>query len=192
MRIIGIAGPSCSGKSSVAKLLAKELDANILSLDNFIIRHAEPIYVDINGEKIRTFERPELYDGKRLANCVKELERKGFLKTRIFNLTKLEDEDISVTKKDWLILDGFLLFHFKELNKLINYKFFIDLSFDEIVKRRIKRADRPKADKSFVLIGEQENKEFVLPQKDFTGVIVLDGKKSLAELKAGILANIRA
>jgi uridine kinase len=191
MKIIGVCGPSCCGKSSVAKLLAQELDANILCLDNFIIRHAEKIYVDYKGQKIRTFERPELYDGKRLASFVKELEKKGSLKTTIFNLTRLEDEEIVMQKKDWLILEGFLLFHFNELNKLMDYKFFIDLPFKESVIRRAKRADRPKADKSFILIGEQENQVYCVPQKNLPGVTVLDGKKSPSELKSEILSRIK-
>jgi dephospho-CoA kinase len=191
MKIIGICGPSCSGKTSVVKLLAQELDANVLGLDNFIVKNAGKIYVDYNGQKIRTFERPELYDGKHLAKCVKELEKKGSLTTKIFNLTKLEEEEISIKNKDWLILEGFLLFHFSELNRLMDYKFFIDLPFEEIVIRRAKRADRPKSDKSFILIGKQENREYCLPQKNFPEVISLDGKKSLAELKSEILSRIK-
>ncbi|MBW2991500.1 AAA family ATPase [Candidatus Woesearchaeota archaeon] len=190
MKIIGICGPSCSGKSCVAKLLAQDLNASILCLDNFIIQGARKIYVNYKGQKIRTFERPELYDGKRLARCVNELNEKGSVKFTIFNLTRLEEEEVFVKKNDYLILEGFLLFQFTELTSLMDYKFFIDLPFREVVSRRVKRADRPKADNSFVLIGYQENKKFCLPQKDFPGVIILDGKKTISELKTDILFHI--
>src|SRR3546814_11372068 len=63
--VIGIAGPSCSGKSSLASLIAGRTVATHLCLDRFWIRKAPAVYRD----GFRSFERPDLYDGKAMASA---------------------------------------------------------------------------------------------------------------------------
>lgn len=59
-RLLAIAGPSCSGKSTIARLLATETGARLLHLDAYWRRGCErPV---VNGAP--SHERPEQYDGE--------------------------------------------------------------------------------------------------------------------------------
>lgn len=67
MKVIGLCGPSCSGKSSIAKELAKIISCNVISNDHFYKLGSPKKYVEHEGKQIRTYERPEFYDGKAVA-----------------------------------------------------------------------------------------------------------------------------
>jgi uridine kinase len=189
MIIIGIAGPSSSGKSSIAKLLAKQLDATILCLDEFYKKGYPDIYINHEGQSIRTFERPEMYDGERMAQVIIELEEKGEVFFQGIPQGKKEYELFHIIKKDFLIVEGFLIYLYPSLLKLINHKYFIDIDEDEIMKRRLARGSLS-SDEFFVKIGMKEWVLFGEQQKHVDGVIVLDGKKSYQELLVDIKREI--
>jgi len=191
MKTIGICGPSCSGKTTIAQALAKELDANSLSLDNFYILGTQKIYVKHNGEKLRTFERPELYDGNRLAIVVNELQKNGRSKFKaMLDFKKKEYQEIELVKKDFLILEGLHLFQYEQLNKLIEHKFYIDLPSEIMLERRAERMGRNHSDLTFLKIGPQEWEKYGLKQKDVPDVVILDGKEDLNTLSLKLLVSL--
>jgi uridine kinase len=60
--LIGIAGPSCSGKSTVARQVADALSCTLLHLDGRWVSGAlKPV---VSGH--RSYERPHQYDGASL------------------------------------------------------------------------------------------------------------------------------
>ena len=73
MLVIGIAGPSCSGKSTIASAVAQKLVAPVVCLDYQYDKNAPHMFTD----GIRTFERPDLYRGNELARIAKELVQDG-------------------------------------------------------------------------------------------------------------------
>lgn len=64
---IGIAGPSCSGKSTVAELLAQHVELPLFHLDGRWVKGSPKAIV--NGHK--SFERPTHYNGDGLAEDLK-------------------------------------------------------------------------------------------------------------------------
>lgn len=190
MILIGIAGPSCSGKSTVAKLLAKKLDANILNLDEFWIKRKK-IYVSHKGEKIRTYDNPDLYDAKRMSGYIIELRGKGFVKGTKMNLKIHELEEFSMKAKPYLIIEGFYVFTYHKLFDMFDLKFYIDIPENEILKRRKHRPLPSHVDESFMKIGLSEYKKFGSKQKDLPGVIILDGMKYPEYLKKHILKYLK-
>jgi len=183
MKVIGIAGPSCSGKSTVAQLVAKQLGASFLSLDVQIIKGLPHVFVD----GVRTLERPQFYDGNKLADVVRHLQTDGkytFTEYRHSDKSWVERTEIA---KEFLILEGFLLFQYPELQRVCDLKFYIDLPWDESVRRRKARNRGDKSDEWFYQIGESESALFVVPQKKMPRAIVLDGMKSAQQLANDII-----
>jgi uridine kinase len=152
--IVGIAGPSCSGKTTIARLLAERMRAKLLHLDAFWIKGSErPL---VNGHP--SFERPEQYDGAALLRSAIEASRDG---------------DV--------VIEGFLLFAHPETLAACAHAFLIDVPHDELVRRRLRRGTESgddvagsgrveAADRSWMAHGQEEWRRYGAPQRDLPGV----------------------
>jgi len=141
MIIVGICGPSCSGKTTLAYLIKKKLNkikCEIISLDNY--------YKDRKGiEKKKrnhiNFDHPSAFDFDLLLKHL-EMLKKGFsINVPIYNF-KLHTRDKRVNiirAPDVLILEGILLFYNKKVLKYLDLKLFLNSPPDIRLIRRIKR-----------------------------------------------------
>lgn len=107
LMIIGIAGGSRSGKTTLSRVLAKELDCRLLSLDDYFF--APSTFP-------RTFERPD-YDRIEAIDWDRALG------------------DIASHKGN-LIVEGFLLLAHAGARALMDMTFFVDLDEAERMRRR--------------------------------------------------------
>ena len=162
--LILIAGPSGSGKSTLAKALAAHMGFPCLSLDDYYIPRAK-VFVETANGVVRTFERPESYDGEKLA-------------IRLSNRTT------------GTVAEGFCLFQYRQVRELGGVCFYIDAPFSVCSARRAARRPQRPSDRSFALVGEAETMAFVAPQKDMPGVLRLDGTASTADLMPLVLDRV--
>nr|MCK4930510.1 hypothetical protein [Nanoarchaeota archaeon] len=190
MKVIGLAGPSCSGKSNVTRVLEQRLTADVLCLDEFYIKDSKKIFINYQGKRFRSFERPGLYNGNQLAKYVKELKDNGKIRFKSLNIKSGEYKERELIRKDFLILEGFLLFYYTKLRRLIDYRFYIDIPSEEAVSRRMARVDRPLSDASFVKIGCKEYQKYGVPQKALPRVIILDGTLSVKDISKKIISIV--
>lgn len=133
--IIGICGRSCCGKSTISKKLVSDYSDlfEYIPADKFTI-------TCINQNKfLIEWERPESLRIDKLINCIKHL--KEGVSTKIPSKRCTEIFDKEVFAKKIIIVDGFLLFTDKKLIGLFDYKIFIDITDDQILKRRIERKE---------------------------------------------------
>jgi chloramphenicol 3-O-phosphotransferase len=155
--IIGIAGPSCSGKTTIARVLAKRMRARLLHLDAFWIRgSAKPL---VDGHP--SFERPEQYDGAALLRSA---------------LDASIDGDV--------VIEGFLLFAYPGILEACASAFLIDVPHEELVRRRLRRGPESsddvagagrvaQADRGWIAHGRKEWERYGAPQAGLPGVVVL-------------------
>lgn len=161
MTRIGIAGPSCSGKSTVARLLAAGLGATRLCLDDFYLKGHARRHVAVDGVRHRSFEHPEAYDGDALLSWCR-------------------------SQGGPVVAEGFLLFLYPGAEATFDRMVFIDLPWDEVVARRTLRKGQTaaKVDASFAAIGRSEWELFGARQRELPGLRVLDGRLPVSELLA--------
>lgn len=193
MKTIGICGPSCSGKTTLAKKLDQQLRGELISLDYFYKSESKPLYIDYNGEEIRTFERPEQYNGKAMAELVEtieNLEKKLVYVHEIFDMDKQKMKKKIFMKRDYLILEGFLLFSYEELIEKIEHKFYLNIPYEKTLERRSARPRNAPADEGYRKIGKSEWEQFGIKQKEVPGIIILDGTKSINELYDEVMQEI--
>ncbi|HLP79963.1 MAG TPA: hypothetical protein VK158_04975 [Acidobacteriota bacterium] len=175
-QIIGIAGPSCSGKTTVAKRLAQELLCDIVSLDNQYILGSPKIYV---GDT-RTMERPQLYDGQKLADIANLWKQNGRATFQELDFATKKLYDRTINDSQYLVLEGFLLLTYPQIRNACSHTFYIDISWNEIVRRRIGRGrETPEKIDAFLRVGRQEMEQYVFAQKSLPGVTVLNGSSSI-------------
>jgi uridine kinase len=175
MLIIGIAGPSCSGKTTIAETLVKEMpDAIHLRFDSYTKPQLRTVPVTgPDGITYQSAERPELYNGEKLAKDLDEL------------IGKHKNSDKTV------IVEGFLLLTFSEIRERLTHSFFVEISHEESLRRRDARPSEimgaqdevvEQMEKAFRVIGGSEYEKFGRPQAQLQGVTKLDGMKSTQDL----------
>lgn len=175
--IIGFAGPSCSGKTTLARKTSKILNCPLIHMDQFCIHNAyKPI---VNG--YASYEQPHQYDHIATLNYLKKIS----------------------TEYKNVIIEGFLLFSYPELYQKCDLHFFIDLDFETQKQRRLKRSQQKEydgvwgeghnndADIGFLAHGKEEWQKYGEKQKELTKVICLDGKKDTKYLMDVIIKQIQ-
>ena len=174
--IVGIAGISCAGKSTLSGYLAKKLSARHINMDSYWINNNNAPMV--NG--VLSFERPDQYD------LVKFLE---------------DVENELQNQPSFLVLEGFLLFTYPEVYNLVNHHFFISIPEEVSMQRRRDRALKgglapwgmeyksPEKDQWFHN-GISEWQLFGAKQVDLDKVKVLDGLKPTQDIYEELVGEI--
>lgn len=181
--IIGIAGGTGSGKSTVTKELIKlidEKDVTIIEQDSY--------YKDQSNlpfeERVKTnYDHPFAFDNELLVSQLKDLIagkaiEKPVYDFAIHNRTK---ETKIVEPRDVIIVEGILILAEEELRNLLDIKVFVDTDADVRVIRRILRdmKDRGRSLDSVILqymsTVRPAHIQFVEPSKRYADIIILEG-----------------
>jgi uridine kinase len=141
MIIIGIAGGTGSGKTTVVTKIAKNLPEENLTIlpqdayykDNFTLSFQE-------REKIN-YDHPNSIDFDLLLNHIQRLKEGSPIKQPIYSyITHSRSDDYKVVHpKEILIIEGILVFSNEVLIKQCDIKIFVHTDADERLIRRIKR-----------------------------------------------------
>lgn len=191
MKIIGICGGSCSGKSTLAAELKKHLEGvEIIHLDDFFVGK------EILKDKIvNSWEEPNLYRLDEFLEVMKALklglEVTFKANSRESRKEGLEYRTIRPTKN--VLVEGFLIYFKEEFVKYFDKKIYLDISVDEIIKRRTQRITQgggqyPENYLTEILIPAHQ--KYVIPQKQLAE-LTLDATKPIAELVKLSLSYIR-
>jgi uridine kinase len=139
--VIGIAGGSASGKTSILKEIERQLPENtisIISQDNYYF----PLEKQIADEQgIINFDLPSSINREKMYEDLTQLiQGKSFeIKEYTFNNPKALPKLVTVHPAPIIIIEGLFVFHYQELNDLLNLRVFIDVVEDIKLNRRIKR-----------------------------------------------------
>lgn len=181
--IIGIAGGTGSGKTTVTYKILERLDTNKV----VVIQH-DAYYKDIlafgnvNPAEIN-FDHPDALETTLLIEHLKKLKNWESIRLPIYDFKSYKrlDDTILVQPKNIVIIEGILIFVEKELRDLMDIKLYVDTDADERLLRRIKR-DLIERGRSIESIISQYNStvkpmhlEFVEPSKRWADIIIPKG-----------------
>lgn len=181
--LIGIAGGSGSGKTTVTRKLIDRLH-----LDDLIIIQHDSYYKDLSafrGKPVSeiNFDHPSSLDTALLVKHLKSLKNRKAIRKPIYDFTtykRLEEREI-VHPRNLIILEGILIFVPRELRDLMDIKIFVDTDADERLLRRLRR-DITERGRSMESVMEQYTQtvkpmhiEFVEPSKIWADVIIPKG-----------------
>ena len=157
-RRILLVGPSSSGKTTVAEMVAHELGLPLVSLDDFIIRGSRKHhYVDHEGHQIRSYQNPACWDFHAFGCKLSALLYAG----------------------SGFVAEGNHLLHYPQVAAIPETeRYYIDVPYGVSLDRRKSGHKFLPADESFAIIGEEETARWVAPQLKMPGVIRLDGRAS--------------
>ncbi len=139
--IIGISGPSASGKSLLANTIVSELGSNQ------VLVISEDAYYKDNGhlpfaerEKIN-YDHPDAFDHALLCDHLCQLRAGKTVQIPIYSHSKHQrlTETRSVGPHTIIILEGILLFTDKALREIMDIRIFMSTPLDVCLIRRLKR-----------------------------------------------------
>lgn len=180
MLIIGIAGGTGSGKTTVVQQIIEELPPNevcVISQDSYYKDTSEMTY----DERVRiNFDHPKAIDFKLLVHHLKELRNGNTINQPVYSFVdhNRTSQTIVIKPKKVIIVEGILILTQPEIRKMFDLKIFVHADSDERLIRRLKRdmAERGR-DLNEVLIRYQTNlkpmhDEFIEPSKEFADIII--------------------
>jgi len=140
--LIGIAGGSGSGKSTVTKKIASSLsaDGNIVTIemDSYYGDHPDLTFEE---RAALNYDHPSAMDFDRLYHDITRLMGGESIEqpTYDFMTHRRLEETTSVASATIVVVEGILTFHDDRLRKLCDMRLFVDTDSDIRVLRRIKR-----------------------------------------------------
>lgn len=196
--IIGIAGGTGSGKTSITNAIAQEVGDHltIIPQDSYYRDFSELTFEE--RSKIN-FDHPNSFDNSLIVEHISTLKKKVPVRIPIYNFTKharsKETKLIHPTKI--IVLEGILVFQDKKLRDIMDIKIFVDTDADIRILRRIER-DMQERGRSLTSIVEQYREtvrpmhnEFVEPSKRFADVIIPEGGQNFIGIDM-IVAKVKS
>ena len=180
--IIGVAGGSGSGKTTVARAISDPLDLDAVLLD------ADAYYQDLAHMSLEerqqvNFDHPDALDIDLLADHIRRLGNGLSIEKPTYDFSRhtRAAETVVVKPRDIVLVDGILLFADARLRPLFDIKIFVDVASDVRFIRRMRR-DLNERGRSLDNVIDQYlgtvrpmHLEFVEPTKRFADVILPEG-----------------
>ena len=187
--VIGVAGGTGSGKTTLVKALVNRFGDNIsvLSHDNYYKRHDDMPYEE---RCMLNYDEPAAFDTSLMVYHLDQLRHGYSIECPVYDFTvhNRSDETIRLVPHKVIIVEGILIFENEELRNLMDIKIFVDTDADIRLCRRIKR-DVNKRGRSLesVLTQYQQtvkpmHERYVEPSKKYADLVVPEGGKNLVAL----------
>ncbi len=184
MLIIGIAGGTGSGKTTVVKQIINELpnqDVTVISQDSYYKETNNLTYEE--RTKIN-FDHPRAIDFKLLVQHLVMLRAGDPIEQPIYsfaahNRTK---DTLTTHPSKVIIVEGILIFSKKKVRDLLDIKVFVHADSDERLIRRLRRDIQERSrDMDEVLLRYQEtlkpmHDQFIEPMKEYADIIIPNNK----------------
>ncbi|NOR27160.1 MAG: uridine kinase [Lutibacter sp.] len=180
MLIIGIAGGTGSGKTTVVNQILHELPAGevcVISQDSYYNQTENLSYEE--RTKIN-FDHPKAIDFKLLVSHLNELRKNEIIEQPVYSfVTHNRTKDTLITHpRKVVIVEGILIFNNKELRDLFDIKIFVHADTDERLIRRLKRDIEERGRDVNEVITRYKNtlkpmhQQFIEPTKNYADIII--------------------
>lgn len=197
--VIGIAGGSGSGKTTVAQQILERVGPSRIAF----LQH-DSYYKDLSGlppvqRAEVNFDHPESLETELLTAHVEELKNGRSVQVPIYDFAhhSRTDQTFTVQPRGVIIVEGILIFAEPELRKLFDVKIFVDTDPDLRLIRRMQRdiSERSRTVESvikqYMSTVRPMHLEFVEPSKRYADVIIPEGGFNTAALDM-VVARIEA
>lgn len=196
--IIGVAGGSASGKTTVANRLKQEFAGSVelISHDCYYKAHDNMPF----EERCKlNYDHPNAFDTERLIHDIHELKAGHTIEEPIYDYTihNRASETTTIHPAKVIIIEGFLIFENVELRDLMDIKIFVDTDADERIIRRILRdvEERGRSLQSVITqyceTVKPMHEQFVEPTKKYADIIVPRGGMNEVAIKM-LIERIKA
>ena len=196
--IIGIAGGTGSGKTTVAKKIARALpqaSVAFLDMDGYYRNLA---HLPMDERRQVNWDHPEAFDLDLFVSHLKQLARGEPVEKPVYDFTThvRSSRTERITPADVIVVDGILLFVDERVRALCDVKVFVDADPDIRLVRRIQRdmseRDRPLEEilQQYLTTVRPMQQQFVEPSKRYADIILPRGGENAVAIEM-ILTTIQ-
>ncbi len=187
MYIIGIAGGTGSGKTTVARKIIESLPTNDVTLIPQDSYYKDASHLPLEERRKINFDHPCSFDWELLIHQVEELKAGRAVEQPTYSYIECvrQKETIHIEPRKVILIEGILALSNKELRDLMDLKIFVDADPDERLIRVIER-DMVERGRTAQMVMERYLRvlkpmhlEFIEPTKRYADLIIPQGGENV-------------
>lgn len=190
MLVVGIAGGTGSGKTTVLKKIIERLPKNVVAVIPQDSYYRDNSHLPLQERQEINFDHPRALEFKLLIDHVKKLKQGEPVDQPIYSYLTCtrSNETLNIEPKEVVIVEGILILQNAQLRNLMDVKVFVDADNDDRLMRVIQRdlIERGRAVGKVLERYEKTVKpmhlQFIEPTKRYADIIIPQG----GENKVGI------
>jgi uridine kinase len=184
--IIGIAGPSASGKSLLARTLVEEIGS-----EKVIIISQDAYYRDRSNLPLEerakiNYDHPDAFDHDLLAHHLQQLQTGKTIHIPVYDYSQhtRSNQTREVGQHSIIVLEGILLLVDSQVRDLLAISIFVDTPLDTCLIRRLYRDVKERGRDLDSVLDQYQNtvrpmyEQFIEPSKRYADIIVPHGGKN--------------
>ncbi|MCR4694455.1 MAG: uridine kinase [Pseudobutyrivibrio sp.] len=187
--VIGVAGGSASGKTTIIHKLQEYFGEDIAVISHDAYYKAHP-NMSFEERSRLNYDHPDSFESDKMAQDVRSLIKGSAIDMPVYDYVNHDrsTETVRIEPKNVIIMEGILILEDKELRDLMDIKIFVDTDADERLMRRIRRdmIERGRSIDSIIdqyaMTVKPMHEEFVEPSKKHADVIIPRGGENEAGL----------
>jgi uridine kinase len=192
--LIGIAGPSCAGKSELTRQLSRLLSATVLPLDSY---YRDLSHLPLEERACQNFDTPEAIDHQLFAEHLEALAAGREIRRPVYDFAthSRTGQTETVRPERYIIVEGLFVLYWEDVRRMLTTKVFVDLDDRACLDRRILRdvKERGRTPESVILQFSETVRpmaeKYIRPTRAFADVAVC-GDDPLEASVAAVVAHV--
>ncbi|HCT0371734.1 TPA: uridine kinase [Staphylococcus pseudintermedius] len=181
--IIGIAGGSGSGKTSVTNKIMNNLEGHSVALIEQDYYYKDQSHLTFEQRLKTNYDHPFAFDNDLLIQNLKSLQSGQSVEVPTYDYTNhtRSDKTIAFQPKDVIIVEGIFALENEELRNMMDVKIYVDTDADLRILRRLVRDTKERGrtmesviDQYLTVVRPMHN-QFIEPTKKFSDIIIPEG-----------------
>lgn len=180
MLIIGIAGGTGSGKTTVVNQIIEELkneEVDVISQDSY---YQDTSHLSFEDRKKINFDHPKSIDFDLLVGHLKELKAGNNIQQPVYSFKEHNRtrETIEIQPRKVIIVEGILILTHPDIREMFDIKIYVHADSDERLIRRLKRDIAERGRDLDEVLNRYQNtlkpmhQQFIEPTKEFADIII--------------------
>ncbi len=187
MYIIGIAGGTGSGKTTVARKIIESVPCDKVALIPQDSYYNDTTHLTMEERRKINFDHPDAFDWQLLTQQIEDLRNGKAIEqpTYSYLVSNRQEETIHIEPCEVIIIEGIMALWNKQLRNLMDLKIFVDADPDERLIRVIQRdiVERGRTTQMvidrYLDVLKPMHEEFIEPTKRFADLIIPQGGNNL-------------